>query len=64
MEKIPLKAADVIDDFVQAVLERIQVMDLSEEQQKMGASQDQKLIWRIKILPRYSYWISDTVDWI
>ena len=36
MEKIPLKAADVIDNFIQAVLELIQVMDLSEEQQKMG----------------------------
>ncbi len=36
MEKIPLKAADVIDNFVQAVLELIQVMDLSEEHQKMG----------------------------
>ncbi len=36
MEKIPLKADNVIDKFVQAVLELIQVMDLSEEQQKMG----------------------------
>ncbi len=36
MGKIPHKAADVIDNFVQAVLELIQVMDLSEEQQKMG----------------------------
>ena len=35
MEKIPLKAANVIDNFVQAVLELNQVMDLSEEQQKM-----------------------------
>jgi hypothetical protein len=36
MEKITLKAADVINNFIQAVLELIQVMDLSEEQQKMG----------------------------
>jgi hypothetical protein len=34
--KIPLKAAHVINNFVQAVLELIQVTDLSKEQQKMG----------------------------
>ncbi len=36
MEKIPLKATNVINNLVQAVLELIKVMDLSEEQQKMG----------------------------
>ncbi len=36
MGKNYLKATNVIDNFVEAVLELIQVMDLSEEQQKMG----------------------------
>jgi hypothetical protein len=36
MEKMHLKAAHAIDNFIQAVLQLIQVADLRKEQQKMS----------------------------